>query len=56
LDEKVLERLGWMREFTLEELSKYDGRDGNPAYVTCNGKVCDRFLCVELLLSVALRL
>lgn len=30
-----------MREFTLEELAMYDGRNGNPAYVACNGKVYD---------------
>ncbi len=30
-----------LREFTLEELSQYDGKDGNPAYVAVNGKVYD---------------
>jgi len=27
--------------FTREELSRYNGRDGAPAYVACNGKVYD---------------
>lgn len=26
---------------TLEELKKYDGKDGRPAYVACNGKIYD---------------
>jgi predicted heme/steroid binding protein len=29
------------REFTIEELSVYTGRDGNPAYVAVNGIVYD---------------
>ena len=29
------------REFTLEELGKYDGSGGNPAYVAVNGAVYD---------------
>ncbi|AEH59954.1 cytochrome b5 [Methanosalsum zhilinae DSM 4017] len=30
-----------MKEFTAEELAKYNGRDGNRAYVAYNGKVYD---------------
>jgi predicted heme/steroid binding protein len=30
-----------MREFTLEELAEFDGRDGNPAYVAYEGVVYD---------------
>lgn len=30
-----------LREFTLEELSEYDGRDGRDAYVAVNGYVYD---------------
>ena len=30
-----------MRRFTAEELASYDGRDGRPAYVACDGKVYD---------------
>jgi len=28
-----------MREFTLEDLTRYDGREGRPAYVAYEGKV-----------------
>lgn len=30
-----------MKEFNAEELSKYNGKDGNPAYVAYDGKVYD---------------
>ena len=30
-----------MREFTLEELKQFDGRDGRPAYVAYDGSVYD---------------
>ena len=30
-----------MEKFTLEELAKYDGREGRPAYVGYKGKVYD---------------
>jgi predicted heme/steroid binding protein/uncharacterized membrane protein len=30
-----------MKEFTLEDLSEYNGQDGKPAYVVHNGKVYD---------------
>ncbi|HIP99328.1 TPA: cytochrome B5 [Candidatus Bipolaricaulota bacterium] len=30
-----------MREFTLEELARFDGRDGRPAYVAYAGVVYD---------------
>ena len=30
-----------MKEFTLDELAEYDGRDGRPAYVAFGGVVYD---------------
>lgn len=30
-----------MREFTKEELQAFDGKDGKPSYLACNGKVYD---------------
>ena len=30
-----------LKEFTLEELKEFDGKDGRPAYVGYNGKVYD---------------
>jgi predicted heme/steroid binding protein len=33
--------LAELKKFTLEELAKYDGRDGQPAYVAFKGKVYD---------------
>lgn len=30
-----------LREFTLEELAQFNGKDGNPAYVAVNGNVYD---------------
>jgi len=30
-----------MRDFTLEELKEFDGREGRPAYVAYEGKVYD---------------
>ena len=30
-----------MRQFTKEELARYDGKDGRSAYIVCNGKVYD---------------
>jgi len=37
----VLPLEGAERKFTLEELKKYDGRDGRPAYIAYKGKVYD---------------
>lgn len=33
--------MGEVKNFTSEELAKYDGKNGNPAYVAVNGKVYD---------------
>jgi predicted heme/steroid binding protein len=33
--------LGEQQKFTLEELAKYDGKNGNPAYIAYKGKVYD---------------
>ena len=30
-----------MKEFSKEELARYDGTNGLPAYTACNGKVYD---------------
>ncbi len=30
-----------MREFTRDELRRYDGKNGMPALIACNGKVYD---------------
>lgn len=30
-----------MKEFTMEEIEKYDGKDGNPAYIVVDGVVYD---------------
>lgn len=38
-EEEVME--AEMKEFNAEELSKYNGKDGNPAYVAYEGKVYD---------------
>jgi predicted heme/steroid binding protein len=32
---------GDQRNFTLEELKKYDGKEGRPAYIAYKGKVYD---------------
>lgn len=29
------------RRFTREELRQYDGKDGTPAFIACNGEVYD---------------
>ncbi len=33
--------MGEQQKFTLEELTKYDGKNGNPAYIAYKGKVYD---------------
>jgi len=33
--------MGEMKKFTLEELAKFDGKEGRPAYVAYKGKVYD---------------
>jgi len=33
--------LGELKKFTLEELAKYDGKEGRPAYIAYKGKVYD---------------
>ena len=33
--------MGEQKKFTLEELAKYTGKDGTPAYVAYKGKVYD---------------
>ncbi len=42
--------LSSQKQFTLDELKKYDGKDGKPAYIAYKGKVydvSDDFLWVE---------
>jgi len=42
--------LSSQKQFTLDELKKYDGKDGRPAYIAYKGKVydvSDDFLWVE---------
>ena len=29
------------KKFTIEELKEYNGKEGEPAYIACNGKVYD---------------
>jgi predicted heme/steroid binding protein len=33
--------MGGSRKFTIDELNKFDGKEGRPAYVAINGKVYD---------------
>lgn len=40
-EEKKEEEVSENKEFTLEELKKYDGKEGRPAYVAYKGKVYD---------------
>lgn len=38
------------RKISLEELKQFDGKEGRPAYIACNGKVydvTDSFLWIE---------
>lgn len=30
-----------MKQFSKEALARYDGKEGRPAYIACNGKVYD---------------
>lgn len=32
---------GELKKFTPDELKQYDGKEGKPAYIACNGKVYD---------------
>lgn len=41
LEEQQIESKSRTREFTLEELSKYDGKDDKLAYISVNGSVYD---------------
>lgn len=38
---KIIKKNNRQREFTVEELSIYNGKNGNPAYTSVNGKVYD---------------
>jgi predicted heme/steroid binding protein len=41
---------GVQRKFTLEELKKYDGKEGRPAYIAYKGKVyvvTDNYLWID---------
>jgi pyruvate ferredoxin oxidoreductase beta subunit len=40
-EEKKEEKMGELKKFTLEELAKFDGKEGRPAYVAYKGKVYD---------------